>query len=81
LRFANLLFIEELKVCIKEFELAPSKGFWVSLNTWFYGCKLHGVCSISGVFHSIDITKVEVQDVHFLKNIKQQMFDCVLLGY
>ena len=27
----------------------------------------------------MDITKAEVHDVHFLKNIKQQMSDCVLL--
>ncbi|EOG6917296.1 IS982 family transposase, partial [Flavobacterium psychrophilum] len=69
-----------IKICKKEFETAPSKGFCASQNTWFYGYKLHGVCSISGIFHSLDITKAEVHDVHFLKNIKQQMSDCVLLG-
>jgi hypothetical protein len=69
-----------IKICKKEFETAPSKGFCASQNTWFYGYKLHGVCSISGVFHSLDITKEEVHDVHFLDNIKQQMSDCVLLG-
>ena len=31
-------------------------------------------------FIHLDITKAEVHDVHFLKNIKQQMSDCVLLG-
>jgi hypothetical protein len=41
---------------------------------------LHGVCSINGIFHSLDITKAEVHDVHFLKNIKQQISDCVILG-
>lgn len=41
---------------------------------------VHDVCSVTGVFHSLDITKAEVHDVHFLKNIKQQMSDCVLLG-
>ena len=41
---------------------------------------MHGVCSVNGVFHSLDITKAEVHDVHFLKNIKQQMSDCVILG-
>jgi hypothetical protein len=45
-----------------------------------FGYKLYGVCSVTGVFHSLDITKAEVHDVHFLKNIKQQMSDCVLLG-
>ena len=69
-----------IKICKEEFETAPSKGFCASQNNWFYGYKLHGVCSVSGVFHSLDITKASVHDVHFLKNIKQQMSDCVLLG-
>jgi len=69
-----------VKICKDEFETAPSKGFCASQNSWFYGYKLHGVCSITGVFHSLDITKAEVHDVHFLKNIKQQMSDCVVLG-
>lgn len=69
-----------IKICKDKFETAPSKGFSTSQNNWFYGYKLHGVCSVAGVFHSIDITKASVHDVHFLKNIKQQMSDCVLLG-
>ena len=69
-----------VKICKEEFETAPSKGFCASQNNWFYGYKLHGVCSVSGVFHSLDITKAEVHDVHFLKNIKHQMSDCVVLG-
>ena len=69
-----------IKICKEEFETAPSKGFCASQNNWFYGYKLHGVCSVNGIFHSLDITKAEVHDVHFLKNIKNQMSDCVLLG-
>lgn len=69
-----------IKICKEDFETAPSKGFCASQNTWFYGYKLHGVCSVSGVFHSLDITKAAVHDIHFLKNIKQQMSDCVILG-
>lgn len=69
-----------IKICKDDFETAPSKGFCASQNSWFYGYKLHGVCSVTGVFHSLDITKAEVHDIHFLKNIKKQMSDCVLLG-
>ena len=69
-----------IKICKEEFETAPSKGFCASQNNWFYGYKFHGVCSVSGVIHSLDITKASVHDVHFLKNSKQQMSDCVLLG-
>jgi hypothetical protein len=69
-----------IKICKNDFETAPSKGFCASQNSWFFGYKLHGVCSVNGVFHSLDITKAEVHDIHFLKNIKQQMSDCVILG-
>jgi hypothetical protein len=69
-----------VKIRKNEFKTAPSKGFCASQNNWFYGYKLHGVCSVTGVFHSLDITKAEVHNINFLKNVKQQMSDCVLLG-
>src|SRR5690606_26656380 len=80
LEICNFSRHRRVKICKNEFETAPSKGFCASQNNWFYGYKLHGVCSINGIFHSLDITKAEVHDVHFLKNIKQQMSDCVLIG-
>lgn len=69
-----------IKICKNDFETAPSKGFCASQDTWFYGYKLHGICSVSGVFHSIDITKANVHDVQILKDVKGQLSDCVLLG-
>ncbi len=69
-----------IKICKKDFETAPSKGFCASQDTWFYGYKLHGICSVSGVFHSIDITKANVHDIQILNDVKTQMSDCVLLG-
>lgn len=35
---------------------------------------------MEGFFHSWDITKAEVYNVNFLKNIKKQLSDYVLLG-
>ena len=54
-----------IKICKEKFETSPSKGFCASQNNWFYGYKLHGVCSVNGIFHSLDITKAEVHDVNF----------------
>lgn len=68
------------KICKEEFYSAPDKGFCASQNTHFYGYKLHAVCSLNGVFESIDISKASVHDIHYLKDIKQQLSDCVLLG-
>jgi len=69
-----------VKICKEEFYSAPDKGFCASQNTHFYGYKLHAVCSVNGVFESIDISKASVHDIHYLKDIKQQLADCVLLA-
>lgn len=68
------------KICKEEFYSAPDKGFCASQQMYFYGYKLHAVCSLSGVFESIDITKASVHDIHFLKDIKSQLSDCLLIG-
>ncbi|MGO3807361.1 MAG: IS982 family transposase [Sphingobacterium sp.] len=69
-----------VKICKEDYKTAPEKGFCASQNSWFYGYKLHGVCTVSGVFHSVDITKANVHDIHYLQNVKEQLSDCVLLG-
>ncbi|OOV20448.1 hypothetical protein BXU10_12875 [Flavobacterium sp. LM4] len=46
---------DRVKICKDKLETAPSKGFCASQNNWFYGYKLHGVCSVSGIFHLLDI--------------------------
>ena len=68
------------KICKEHNYCFPDKGFSASQNLYYYGYKLHGVCSISGIFQSIDITPASVHDIHFLKDIKTQLSDCVLLA-
>jgi hypothetical protein len=68
------------KVCKEDYHTAPEKGFCASQNMWFYGYKLHGTCSISGVFNSLEITKANVHDINYLSEVKEQLSDCVLLG-
>lgn len=68
------------KIC-KEIENAiPNRGYCASQKSHFYGYKLHAVCSVAGVFQSFDISPASVHDIHYLKDIKTQMADCVLLG-
>lgn len=47
---------------------------------YYYGYKLHGICSLNGVFQSIDITAASVHDIHLLKDVKWNYSDCTLLG-
>lgn len=68
------------KIC-KENEFSfPSRGYCASQSSYYYGYKLHAVCSVSGVFQSFDISTASIHDVHFLKDIKHQMHNCTLLG-
>jgi hypothetical protein len=68
------------RIC-KELNYAlPDRGFCASQNQHYYGYKIHAICSLSGVFQSFDISPASVHDIHFLKDIKNQMSDCVILG-
>lgn len=68
------------KIC-KELDYAqPNKGYCASQNLHFYGYKLHAVCSVEGVFQSFDLSPASVHDIHYLKDIKSQMSDCVVVG-
>jgi hypothetical protein len=69
------------KVCKENFETAPNKGYSAVNKTWYYGYKLHLLTSIKGVFHSMDLTKASVHDIHYLPQVKHTgLNNCVLLG-
>jgi Transposase DDE domain len=59
---------------------APDKGYCASQNKYFYGYKLHSVCSASGVIESLDLTKASVHDVHYLKDVKELFSNCIITG-
>ena len=58
----------------------PDKGYCASQGSRYYGYKLHAVCSVSGIFQSIDVSPASVHDIHYLKDIKAQMKDCTLIA-
>ena len=49
---------------------SPDKGYCSSQKKYFYGYKLHSVCSATGVIQSLDLTRASVHDVHYLKDVK-----------
>jgi hypothetical protein len=67
-------------ICKEETFSFPDKGFCASQNIYYYGYKLHGICSISGIFQSVNITPASVHDIKYLKDIKLQLSDCSLLA-
>ena len=59
---------------------SPDKGYCASQKKYFYGYKLHSVCSAAGVIQSLDLTKASVHDVHYLKDVKELFSNCMIVG-
>ena len=58
----------------------PDKGYCASQKKYFYGYKLHRVCSAAGVIQSLDLTKASVHDIHYLKEVKELFGNCMITG-
>jgi hypothetical protein len=67
-------------ICKEQEHSIPNKGYCASQKTYYYGYKLHGICSFTGVFQSIDITPASVHDIAMLNDVKFQLKKCTLLG-
>lgn len=63
-----------------DIEHAPAWGYCASQNMHYYGYKLHALCGITGVIHSYDMTAANVHDLCYLKDVKWEYHDCMILG-
>ncbi|RYE03119.1 MAG: IS982 family transposase, partial [Rickettsiaceae bacterium] len=68
------------KICKETAYACPNTGYCASQKLHYYGYKLHAVCTAKGVFQSLDISPASVHDLNYLKDIKEQLGHCVLLG-
>jgi hypothetical protein len=68
------------KICKEREYCYPDKGYCAAQNSNYYGYKLHAVCSVKGVFQSVDISPASVHEIHYLKDIKLQIGNCTLTG-
>jgi len=67
--------------CRESFHSAPDKGYCASLDDYYIGYKLHLVVSLNGVYHSMEMTKASVHDVHYLKELAHSgLQDCWVLA-
>lgn len=58
----------------------PDKGYCASQKKYFYGYKLHSVCSAAGVIQSLDLTRASVHDIHYLKDVQKLFSNCIITG-
>ncbi|MEZ5197118.1 MAG: transposase [Bacteroidales bacterium] len=79
-RLQKLRREKQSKVCKETFETAPDKGYSAVSKTTFMvtNCTYFGP---RGIFHSMDLTKASVHDVHYLTEVKQSgLTTCTLLA-
>lgn len=61
-------------------DIKPSFGYCAAQKSRYFGYKLHAVCDKNGIFHSFDFTPANVHDVNYLKDIKENFKNCLLIG-
>jgi hypothetical protein len=71
---------EKRKMGKESIDHSPDKGYCASQKKYFYGYKLHSVCSAAGVVESLDLTKASVHDVHYLSDVKELFSNCIITG-
>ncbi len=72
---------KQIKICKEQFETAPDKGYSAVNKSYYFGYKLHLSTSVRGIFHSMDLTKESVHDVHFLPQLKYTgLNNCTLVA-
>ena len=69
------------KICKENFETAPDKGYSAVNKAYYFGYKLHMATSVNGVFHSMDLSKASVHDIHYLNDVRRSgLNSCTLIG-
>lgn len=80
LEICKLSRSSRITICKECFLTSTTKGYCASQKLHFYGYKLHAVCSSTGVFTNFELTQAAGHDIHFLKNIKNNMSSCILIS-
>jgi hypothetical protein len=64
----------------KSFDTAPSKGYSAVNKGWFIGYKLHVIIYDNGVVQQSAITKGNIHDINFIKQLEDLPYGKELLG-
>lgn len=63
-----------------DYQTAPSFGFCAAQNTYYYGYKLHALCGLTGAIHSYDLSKANIADRYWVRNLKYEYQQCTIIG-
>ena len=71
---------KRLRICQETEETRPDFGYCAAHKTYYFGYKLHAVCTPQGVIKTFDLSKASTHDIHYLDDLKTQLQHCVLVG-
>lgn len=71
---------KRIKICKEHEQTSPAFGYCAAQQQTYYGYKLHGVCTMGGVITDFDLSKANMADIHYLNDIRDQYYNCTLLG-
>jgi hypothetical protein len=71
---------KRLRICQETEETRPDFGYCAAHKTYYFGYKLHAVCTPQGVIKTFDLSKASTHDIHYLNDLKTQFGHCVLVG-
>jgi hypothetical protein len=71
---------KRLRICQETEETRPDFGYCAAHKAYYFGYKLHAVCTPQGVIKTFDLSKASTHDIHYLNDLKSQLDHCVLVG-
>jgi hypothetical protein len=71
---------KRLRICQETEATRPDFGYCAAHKTYYFGYKLHAVCTPQGVIKTFDLSKASTHDIHYLDDLKTQLQHCVLVG-
>lgn len=80
LRLCRLARTQRNKIGREDNVLKPNVGYCASQDEYYFGYKLHAVCSAEGVVQFFDITKASYSDVSYLETVNTKLKNCHLIG-
>ncbi|KAA6342373.1 hypothetical protein EZS27_009873 [termite gut metagenome] len=80
LEVGKLSLSSRCRISKEDIHTCPDTGYYATQKMYYYGYKLHAICSIEGIFSRFDLTKASVHDIHYLQDVKLSHQNCVILA-
>jgi hypothetical protein len=71
---------KRLRICREANGAGPDYGYCAVHKSYYFGYKIHAVCTPNGTIKTFDISSASTHDIHYLNDLKTQLNHCVLVG-